>query len=55
MKNYEIENTTSGAVLGIYEGIDELAAYRSMLVDAGYDSSHKDWNEIPQYMAVIEV
>lgn len=35
MKRYEIENTESGLVLGVYEGEDEADALRAMFDDAG--------------------
>lgn len=37
MSFYEIENTTSGQSLGIYEGITAYDAIEAMMADAGHD------------------
>jgi hypothetical protein len=42
MTKYQIENTTSGQILGVYEGADGDAAIRAMLADAGDENPPGD-------------
>ena len=36
MKKYQIENTNSGIILGIYEAVTEQMALEALARDAGY-------------------
>ncbi len=58
---YRIENTTSGHVLGYYDGESELGAYQAMMTDAGYPTEERaqsagvSRDEIPADIRVTEI
>lgn len=58
-KTYQIYNSASGHILGEYQGISELDAYRNMLRDAGYDENSDDevshWSAIENDIIVKEI
>lgn len=50
MTKFQIENTMTGAFLGVYEGADEAAALDAMAQDAGY----ADYADVTDQMPVEE-
>lgn len=58
MTRYLIKNTGQGFDLGFYRGVNELEAYRAMLVSSGFNETRlmpgMEWDRIPDHISVKE-